>query len=339
MTMSMKAVAKIGALACAGSVLAMGIQHPGRYEPRPPPKREADAVQRAVPFLMSEGAKWIEEKKCISCHMVPFMLWSLTEAEAAGAEVPGDEFRVRTQWSLDDARTRGIGAGAEGLTQMILARGSAERVEGETAYYEEFAKILLDNQRADGSWKPGGQLPGQKRPAVETMEVTTMWAMLALDDALGDDATVAIDSARDSVDDGAARTSNEWHVVRLLVARRFKEEEVASRELARILERQNADGGWGWNEGEESDAFATGQSLYALSQQTGFQVDAAIANGREYLMKTQREDGAWATKSTLRRHRANVTPTGTYWGTTWAVMGLSRTNGTASATAAPDRAK
>ena len=327
--MSVKVVAKIGALACAGSVLAIGVQHPGRYEPRPAPKREVDAVQRAVPFLMSEGAKWIEDKKCISCHMVPFMLWSLTEAEAAGFEVPDDEFRAKTQWSLDDAKTRGFGTGAEGLTQMILARGSAERVEGEAAYYENFARVLLENQRPDGSWKPGGQLPGQKRRQVETTEVTTMWATLALDDALADEAKTAIDKARGSVNDGATRTSNEWHVVRLLVAQRFGEREVASRELTHILERQNADGGWGWNDGEQSDAFATGQSLYALSQQTGAPVDTAIANGRKYLLNTQREDGAWATNSTLRRHRADVTPTGTYWGTTWAVMGLSRTSDSA----------
>ena len=221
--MSIRVVAKIGALACAGTVLAVGVQYPGRYERRPAPKREVDAVQRAVPFLMSEGTKWIEEKECISCHMVPFMLWSLTEAEAAGADVPAGEFRARTQWSLDDAKTRGFGTGAEGLTQMILARGSAERVEGETAYYDNFAKLLLDNQRADGSWKPGGQLPGQKRPEVETTEVSTMWATLALDDALGDKAAAAIDKAHGSVDDGATRTSNEWHVVRLLIAQRFGE--------------------------------------------------------------------------------------------------------------------
>ena len=325
----MKFVAKIGALACAGTVLAMGVQHPGRYERRPAPKSEANAVQRAVPFLMSEGAKWIEEKKCISCHMVPFMLWSLTEAEAAGAEVPDDEFRERTQWSLDDAKTRGFGTGAEGLTQMILARGSAERVEGEAAYYQNFAKVLLDNQRADGSWRPGGQLPGQKRPKVETTEVTTMWATLALDEILGDDATDTIKKARGFFSGDRVRTSNEWHVARLLVAQRLGERKVARAELNHILACQNADGGWGWNDGEESDAFATGQSLYVLSTLTGDRSREAIANGREYLMKTQREDGAWPTKSTLRKHRANVTPTGTYWGTTWAVMGLSRTTDSA----------
>lgn len=327
--MSMKVVAKIGALACAGTVLAVGVQFPGRYERRATPKPDMGAVQRAVPFLMSEGSKWIEEKKCISCHMVPFMLWSLTEAEAAGAEVPAGEFRERTQWSLDDAETRGFGTGAEGLTQMILARGSAERVEGEAAYYENFAKVLLENQRADGSWKPGGQNPGQKRPIAETTEVTAMWATLALDEILGNEATDTIKKARGFFSGDRVRTSNEWHVARLLVAQRFGEREVARAELNHILARQNIDGGWGWNDGEQSDAFATGQSLYVLSTLTGERSREAILKGREYLMKTQREDGAWATNSTLRRHRANVTPTGTYWGTTWAVMGLSRTNDSA----------
>ena len=46
--------------------------------------------------------------------------------------------------------------------------------------------------------------------------VESYQAMLALDDVMGDDAAAAIEKARESVDDGATRTSNEWHVVRLL---------------------------------------------------------------------------------------------------------------------------
>ena len=55
--------------------------------------------------------------------------------------------------------------------------------------------------------------------------------------------------------------------LRLIVAHDFGEPEQAELLRRELLDRQNADGGWSWwKENQASDAFATGQALYALGR-------------------------------------------------------------------------
>ena len=65
-----------------------------------------------------------------------------------------------------------------------------------------------------------------------------------------------------------------------------------------LLALQKNDGGWSQLQTLESDAYATGQALYALNlaarMTTG---DAAIRRGVDYLLGTQAADGSWHVKS------------------------------------------
>lgn len=63
-----------------------------------------------------------------------------------------------------------------------------------------------------------------------------------------------------------------------------------------ILKAQNEDGGWSPVPGAPSDAYATGQMLYALAiaGEVG-KDDPAFAKGTEYLLRTQDDDGTWFT--------------------------------------------
>jgi N-acyl-D-amino-acid deacylase len=70
-----------------------------------------------------------------------------------------------------------------------------------------------------------------------------------------------------------------------------KDQGQAARE--RLLAAQREDGGWSQLDGMESDAYATGQSLFVL-QDTGFATDElAYRRGVEFLIRTQCEDGSW----------------------------------------------
>lgn len=62
-----------------------------------------------------------------------------------------------------------------------------------------------------------------------------------------------------------------------------------------LLKAQRPDGGWGQVPGMRSDAYATGQALYALSA-TGFdRSSAAFKKGSQFLLRTQEDDGTWFT--------------------------------------------
>ncbi len=69
--------------------------------------------------------------------------------------------------------------------------------------------------------------------------------------------------------------------------------------LARgILDRQRPDGGWAQTDNLQSDAYATGVSLFALAEAGGIgPTHAAYKKGVQYLLSTQRADGSWYVKS------------------------------------------
>src|SRR6266581_8888374 len=85
-----------------------------------------------------------------------------------------------------------------------------------------------------------------------------------------------------------------------------------------LRSRQNADGGWSWANSGPSDAFATGQALFALSWHAGEDPDAARA--ATYLMEKQRPDGSWY--SPTRKPKTKDNPIAIYWGSAWATLGL-----------------
>jgi hypothetical protein len=61
---------------------------------------------------------------------------------------------------------------------------------------------------------------------------------------------------------------------------------------------QHADGGWGQNRNLSSDAYATGESLYALKEAGVLSPsDGAYQKGVKFLMDTQCEDGSWYVRS------------------------------------------
>src|SRR5258708_34321337 len=62
----------------------------------------------------------------------------------------------------------------------------------------------------------------------------------------------------------------------------------------KLRSMQNADGGWAQLATLKSDAYATGQILYALYVSGMVKTDDAVyLKGLDYLLKTQNEKGAW----------------------------------------------
>ena len=46
-----------------------------------------EAVSRSLPFLEKGGVAWMNDRGCMSCHHVPFLLWSHRAAQAHGLTV------------------------------------------------------------------------------------------------------------------------------------------------------------------------------------------------------------------------------------------------------------
>lgn len=295
-------------------------------------------VQRSIPFIIDEGVAWMDERKCVTCHQVPQMLWSLESAKRAGLEVDSAKLAEWSAWSRDWNHWVMSGQGIEEpqatehnvdtISRLILARPASEK---DSPWVGDFRERLVKLQEPAGSWKVGGQLPLSRRPARETQEVTTMWTQLAL----------KADTTPPEVFQRATKwlaaaepgQSTEWWALRLLIAAAFETPENVERTRRDLLTKQNSDGGWGWLTGEPSDALGTGLALFSLGRTGTAAPDPTIEKATLFLKTTQAKDGSWPVPSTRAKDNKRVRETSTYWGTAWAAVGLLETLPAAQAAA------
>lgn len=291
--------------------------------------RTREAVERSVPYIEAQGASWIEGKKCVSCHRVNTMLWSLGAAKNAGISVDSQladtwEWAVANSLEMNDEGRVAVSGNKEGVAQLLLAQKKYFEEVKTAELQEAFRRALQEDIAEQGLWLAGGQLPSQKRNKSETDLVSTYWLTLAATEIGGVDFNEGpLSSLPQAWAKESTFQSTEGYVTRLLVAFAFQEQDRVEQLRSELLKRQHPDGGWGWLVDDESDALGTGLALYGLLS-TGTKIDHdSIHRGQVFLLDSQREDGSWAVKGTKAKKKDKVEETAVYWGTSWAVIALS----------------
>lgn len=296
-------------------------------EEKPLAVQAREAADRALPYLEKEGAAWINDRKCLSCHFAGYMLWSFHEAAELGFNIDREKLKERTNWALTQRKDHG----AEGASQILLARDRTDTSEETVKSLEALRDFIVSKQEPDGFWKPGGQLPAQKRPLSETTQVSTMLCVLGLSslEQPGEKAAESIQKAvswiRSTPPNGEnPAVSGEWYTLRLLVEQKFGEPQQIGALRDKILAAQQPDGGWGWLWSDKSDAFGTGLALYALSAAGVPNTDPAVERSWKFLIQTQTEAGSWIVNGTKTSAKDKPHVMSSFWGTTWVLLGLSK---------------
>ncbi len=287
------------------------------------------ALERGLAYLEKGGLAWMNERKCIACHHGAFLLWSHNEARLHGFAVDPKKLTAWTAQAVDlflstrekECQAKKIG-GVE-ATNLLLGQVSLPG-DGKTAReLQRVSALLLNAQQSNGSWKYEGQ--GQKRADAEANEATTLWAVLALTFVEKTDAAYPQARARALtwLKKQPAGAGNEPAALRLVIEKEFGEPRRAKELLDELIKRQNADGSWSWSKEFPGDAYATGQSLYALGRAGLKDDNPAVQRARKFLLETQRPDGSWyaPTKKAL----TGTNPIAGYWASAWATIGLLRT--------------
>ncbi|MDB5313996.1 MAG: hypothetical protein JWO38_8198 [Gemmataceae bacterium] len=304
------------------------------------PSAEPDArtaADRGLKFLAEEAVGWKEDRKCASGHHAPMGLWALNEAKARGFKVDDKAVSNLTGWVLakdDPAKVNPRQPPRPEVTvnqtPLMLALGiEAGGVAGDTRDgLKALLGLVLAGQDKDGAWRllyvwePFGSAP----------DVMTTLVLLALTDPNAPDLGAEGQAARERglkwLEAAKPSDTPQADALRLLLWTRLgrpaKEREAIA---TRLAGRQNADGGWGQEEGAASDAYATGQALYALAAKGTKADDPAVRKAVAFLVKAQEKDGSWAMASRPGgpggKAARNVAPI-TFAGTAWAVLGLVR---------------
>lgn len=287
-----------------------------------------ETAERAIPYIQKDGTAWINDRKCLSCHYAGYMLWSFRDAGQRGFKIDKAKQAEWNTWSLGLKKDHG----AEGAAQVLLARDRADSGEEIIKSLETLRDFIIEKQDKEGFWRPGGQLPAQKRPIDETTQVSTMICLLGL--ATLDPADTKAVESRDKALTWLKKTppngkdpavSAEWYALRLVIEKRFGEPKEADALRDKIIAAQQSDGGWGWLWADKSDAFGTGLALYALAESGVPSSHPAIEKAWKFLIETQTDAGSWIVNGTKTANKDKPHAMSGFWGSTWALMGLTKT--------------
>ncbi|HWB12567.1 MAG TPA: prenyltransferase/squalene oxidase repeat-containing protein [Pirellulales bacterium] len=312
-------------------------------------------VDRAIGYLQAESAAWLKTRKCAACHHVPMPLWALAEAERQGYAID-KQFVAETIDSLlgsrdklmsskifpnpadpPDPRPQGRGLNM-GLPFLVVAAHSFPALEeGQRQSLRLIADEIVSKQQADGSWEFFATL---RRPPINESQTTdAAWIVMALDDETGADAPesqrAALAKAIAWLDAAKGADLHQDKAMRVLLRVRAgstlepTQNAAVQAAVTELLALQRADGGWSQTVPDlKSDAFATGQTLYALSR-AGYTADRPeIKRGIDFLVATQTPDGSWPmiSRSTPDGSPGSsklLTPI-TCAASSWATLGLAR---------------
>jgi hypothetical protein len=306
---------------------------------RPKPSVVRATIDRGLNFLAEDSLVWKKEHKCASCHHAALVIWSMSEAQRRGHAVNEPVLAEMTKW---------VAGSGDGKFGMARPASAPEALSPKAVWFalalgailkpdtvsQEGMKLLLktvqSEQTEDGSWSAW---PETRPPMMgESDESMTALATLALMPA----AEAGDRSARAARDKGVqwlaeTKTDNDPQSIamRLVLWRRLgRPAEEWEPLVLRIKERQNADGGWSQTKDMASDAWATGQALYAIAQAGSTSHGPVIARAQAFLIRTQRPDGSWSMTSRPTKPGGGgsgslIPITGA--GSAWAVLGLVST--------------
>ena len=260
-----------------------------------------NAIRKSLPLLGKTGPIFFQKSGCISCHNISLPSLAMVLASERGFAV--DEtarkenikaalasktfFEPKDLMKLDHVPGETM---TTGYTLMALA---AEKYPGD-ALTDAMALWSASSQFGDGSWN----LPSHRAPIEYSPFTGTALGLRALQlygpPAKRKGFEVRIAKARQWLEQNKA-SDNEGRTFRLLgLGWGGAEKKVLNQAVDDLIGNQRADGGWAQLPGLESDAYATGQALYALRIGGGMSpVHATYRKGVSNLLKTQLPDGTW----------------------------------------------
>lgn len=263
------------------------------------------AVTEAVARLQRVGPVLYDRTKCISCHhqALPLMAMKLSSARGVAVDAAAMEHPVQSIINVWKSRRENLmlgrardGGGANELTYGLLAL--AESGAPPSVVTDAAAANLVSTQATDGSWVFLDTRPPQAdNSRIHFTAMAIRGLQVYAPPGLRRETSTSIARALAFIR-AATPASTQDEVFRLLglVWARGSAIEISA-QRKRLLALQRADGGWAQLPTMASDAYATGQALYALHLSGMLPKEGVYQRGVTFLLGTQLADGTWFVRS------------------------------------------
>jgi ankyrin repeat protein len=293
-------------------------------------------AMRGMKLLEKVSGEFLKTGGCFSCHAQNITALAASYAKAHG--LPVDDALQQGQLAGDRAFFAGTGdqlllrfdpPGGIDTLDYTLLHFSAAGQKSDPAVDPLIHNVAAE-QMADGSWHSGGVA---RAPMADSDIVRTALSVRAIRHFAWEgrkaDLAAHVGSARTWLR-AAKPVYNEEHVMQLLGLKWAGETNLGALP-AKLIAQQREDGGWAQNANLASDAYATGQTLFALAE-TGLAPSSPVyRRGVDFLLRTQAADGSWHVASRAPKLQPYFQSGFPYdhdqWismaGTAWATMALT----------------
>lgn len=281
-----------------------------------------EAAQRGLEWMQQAAVNWQDYNRCFGCHVQGQVLMGQDVALRNGYRVSMPALRMLTESARNNTWET---AGGWAFTGMALARSND--VSG-TKVDPPMAKALvqlLKYQAKDGSYRD----PQPHLPIIQGQFDVTGNALVALDWGASNGGNARLKPAATRAFTWIAThvpTTTQDKVFKIVSLTRYgtAEQKKSAWAIVELLTREQQEDG-GWKEVAAmhgSNAFATGQVLYAFKQAGVSVLSPTFRRGVDYLLKTQVNDsspdnGIWHATNTRSPELTELAPT------MWAVIGLA----------------
>ncbi len=284
--------------------------------------KSREAAHQGFTYLAGTSIAWTKANNCFGCHVQAVTMEALTAAKHHQYDVKPSDLAAMVS-ALQKGVTAGGHATGVAFEGAAWARFDRYIDDSQTKELLKYADELMRIQSEDGAIvDDDARLPVTGGTMQTTFQAAQTWRQ-----AYARTANDRYLSPMRKAERFLTRKSESWKTAQgvyvqdlsfallgLASAGVTRSEPASTRLQQMLLSRQNKDGGWSLN-GDGSDAFATGQAIYALKVAGFSDGDPALAKAISYLLSKQSPDGAWRT--------AKSGQNGSEKGETmWAVLGL-----------------
>ena len=256
-----------------------------------------EAISRALAVSQPVAGKFLHNGGCSSCHSQYLNGMAVGAARSAGVKTePALEnedtratliLRGSLQEAFFEAQEPGDSSEAVGFALLQLASAGVPQ----SLAIDSMVHHMAAMQRKEGDWQTF-----EGRPPIESGEFgQTARAIRALRSfpipARKDEFEQRIQRAAAWVEKAEPLTTEDrtMQILGLVWAGHT----APAARVKELVGKQRIDGGWGQTDYHQSDAFATGEALWALHESGMTSSDPVYRRGVDFLLRTQQEDGTW----------------------------------------------
>jgi ankyrin repeat protein len=293
----------IAALTAAGAKEGAPYAAPERKSAGP--RNAKQSVESATALLQKTSTEFFTQSGCVGCHHQSSAVMASGAARRVGIKV--DEGAAKGHIKMMEGQTMAlqeflvekldVGGAQDGWLAMLMAMGAEQYQPNRLT--DTLLDYVMHWQRTDGSWFFGGvsRAPSEEGRFARTAQAIRVMQIFGTP-AMKEETTSRIARARDFLVKAEA-ANNDEAAMQILGLHWAGGNDAKVKSLTKtLIAAQHADGGWSQNRDIASDAYATGETLWALTEAGVLKAsDAVYQKGAKYLMDTQWADGSWYVRS------------------------------------------